>query len=454
MLAARLRPAAAQLLSPRGPLIIVLVILLAYGLAAPPSQTFGSYGLEDLKDILAFGFAFLGLAFRWMAVGDSSEGAETSRRVANLFILFGIFLMHGNVYVAVLGPVACAAIYLFALREGAPSKKPEALRDGRRKHATLRQSLADEWLPMTATLLALLLTEGYENIHGNLEAEVQHTLLALGIAGLLISAATLAGARLVRPDAGVPAIDRRAPAGMRGRPFNLHLSRQTADAFLIPWARLFLLLAAASLQLRRPYHQVMIMGGRAGKRGTETRWPAIASVIEGCGARSVLDFGCAEGWFLRRAVEELNCFGLGVDSYESRVMLGEAARLHAGEERMAIMKGKLTAEEVRDLPLFDVVICLSVLHWVIRAEGLAAAEEYVRALAGRARKALIFEVGAAETFAKRFAEQLPPHASGEDFVRRLLAAAGLTNVRVIARSQDINNAETRLLFVGEPHSSQ
>ncbi len=235
-----------------------------------------------------------------------------------------------------------------------------------------------------------------------------------------------------------------------GRGFPLRLSKGAADRLLLPWARMFLWLAALVLRLRNPYHPVQLRGGRSGKRETETRWAAIAAIIEQYQARSILDVGCAEGWFLRKAAEEFNCFALGIDSYDSRVLLGEAARLHDGVDRVAIMKEKLTPDDVRGLPACDVVLCMSVLHWLIRIEGLPFAQDFVRALAGRAQKALVFEIGEADMYAKKFAKLLAPGASGEDFVRYLMTSAGISNIRVVASSPDINNARTRMLFVGEP----
>ena len=39
---------------------------------------------------------------------------------------------------------------------------------------------------------------------------------------------------------------------------------------------------------------------------------------------TVIDIGCAEGWFLRKAVEEFGCWGIGVDAKPERVLLRHA----------------------------------------------------------------------------------------------------------------------------------
>ena len=48
------------------------------------------------------------------------------------------------------------------------------------------------------------------------------------------------------------------------------------------------------------------------------------------------------------------------------------------------------------LPKFDAVICMSVVHHIIRAYGITSAEEFLRALARRVEKVLIFEIGTAD----------------------------------------------------------
>src|SRR5918996_5737622 len=50
---------------------------------------------------------------------------------------------------------------------------------------------------------------------------------------------------------------------------------------------------------KKPYEPVEIAGRQYdGLRQSESRWQAIASVLSSYEARSVLDIGCAEGWFI------------------------------------------------------------------------------------------------------------------------------------------------------------
>lgn len=201
----------------------------------------------------------------------------------------------------------------------------------------------------------------------------------------------------------------------------------------------------------RPYQPVEIAGRRfANVRDSDGRWQAIAQTLRAYSARNVLDIGCAEGWFIRRAAADLNCFAVGIEASD-RVAVGEFSRLHDRIERVAAIRSFVSASDLAALPKFDAVICMSVVHHIIRAHGLAAAHEFVRALAARVEKVLIFEIGTADESA--WTEHLLELGQGQEvFVRELLARCGLTNIQAIAGSAAYHREVQRLLFSAEPAS--
>jgi 2-polyprenyl-3-methyl-5-hydroxy-6-metoxy-1,4-benzoquinol methylase len=207
---------------------------------------------------------------------------------------------------------------------------------------------------------------------------------------------------------------------------------------------------ACNLSAVKNYEPVEIAGKRfRSSRDTDTRWSVISQVLQGCTAENVLDIGCAEGWLLRRAAVDLGCFGLGIEA-SHRELTGELARLYDGIERIAVLKARVAPADIRKLPRFDAVICLSVVHHVIRRNGLRVAEEFIRALASRARKILIFEMGTSDERKRSWSNQLPDMPEGQEvFVRTLLASNGFTNIRIIGESEAFHGAK-RLLFAAEP----
>jgi len=200
---------------------------------------------------------------------------------------------------------------------------------------------------------------------------------------------------------------------------------------------------------RKSYQPVGIGDKRKeGARDAKTRWEAIAPVLRRYDVRSVLDIGCAEGYFVRRAAKELGCFAVGVEASD-RGTLGALALLYARAERSSLMRAFVTAAELRRWPQFDAVICMSVVHHIMRAYDLEAAQDFIAACASRAARVLIFEMGSGEE--RAFEHALPAEARHQDiFVRALLEGAGLKNVRVIAETRAYHQGATRLLFAAEP----
>jgi len=220
-------------------------------------------------------------------------------------------------------------------------------------------------------------------------------------------------------------------------------------------ARLALALVRMSFRLAkagtRPYEPIEIGGRRyQNARESESRWQAIATTLKDYGARNVLDVGCAEGWFLRRAAADLKCFAIGIEASE-RVLISELARLYDGLERTAIMTALVTADDILALPKFDAVICTSVVHHVIRRGGLAAGQDFVRALSTRANKVVLFEMGTSGE--KDWSGILPKMAEGQEaFVQGFLEDCGLTRIRLIAESEGFRREDQRLLFSAEPRA--
>lgn len=205
-------------------LVFPMLVLAAYASAVPPEEVLGSRDLEHIKDLLAFMFAFLGLTFRALAIAgpqgwrpsDAANGPDLgiSRSplyLANLLILFAIFLMHGNFYVVTFGVIACLLIYVCVMRSGSgvqPSaagsrRLPQQRGTARLPRVALSggfagmrakalQALAREWVTAATVIGLLLLTEVYEDMPGTTAASFKVALLVLSGALTVSSALVLA----------------------------------------------------------------------------------------------------------------------------------------------------------------------------------------------------------------------------------------------------------------------
>lgn len=190
------------------------------------------------------------------------------------------------------------------------------------------------------------------------------------------------------------------------------------------------------------------------KREWEERWRLIKLEIEAYEATSLLDIGCAEGWFIRRAAEDLGCFSIGVDIDNTRLLLGEISRLHDRGERYATIKAKLNVDDIEKLPQFDIVLCLSVVHHIIRIDGVDEACKFINAIGKIARKAVIFEMGTSEEKEMAWAKNMPLMKNGQsDFIKDFLSDAGFKKIRELGSTPSIEKGSNRILFIAEPKHS-
>lgn len=112
--------------------VFPIFVIALFALAAPPTEIFGSGTLENVKDLLAFAIAILGLAVRAAVIGFAyiKRGGRLKRVYAadlvtegmfgvcrnplylgNLLICLAIFLMHGDVLIFALGTGIYILIY-------------------------------------------------------------------------------------------------------------------------------------------------------------------------------------------------------------------------------------------------------------------------------------------------------------------------------------------------------
>lgn len=200
------------------------------------------------------------------------------------------------------------------------------------------------------------------------------------------------------------------------------------------------------------YEPVKISGKMyESKRNWEDRWEIIKNELIKYNSKSVLDIGSSEGWFIRKASEELNCFTLGIDSSRSRVITGDLTRLYDNVEYTATMKGIVNIEKIKTFPKFDTIICLSVLHHIIRHEGVEEAGNLVYELSKKANNNLIFEVGTSEENKADWADAMPDYEYGQSiYYKHFFDNYGMKNIVEIGCTPSIYKDAKRIIFSCEP----
>ncbi len=206
------------------------------------------------------------------------------------------------------------------------------------------------------------------------------------------------------------------------------------------------------LREETPYEPIQLgQKVSAAVREWEPRWLLIRTEIERYGASNLVDVGCAEGWFVRRSAEDLGCFAVGVEMDNERLWPNELSRLHDDVERCATIKARMSPASLEQLPRFDMALCLSVVHHVIREGGLDAGRAFIKSLASRVDKAIVFEMGTSEENRMKWVDKMPPMPDGQAaFLKTYLESAGLVNVRQLGASRSFRREAERILMVGEP----
>lgn len=181
-------------------------------------------------------------------------------------------------------------------------------------------------------------------------------------------------------------------------------------------------------------------------RNCDDRWEMIRESIVTTGSRNLIDFGCAEGYFVRKA-GEMGCFAVGVDRDYNRLGLIEAARMIDKSECSGFILSSIDEQLLSKLPPFDAVLCFSVMHHIIRHNSVEYGLERLRQMRSITRKVFLFDMGQTNEVTTGWAEKLP--YMGEDprpWISNFLKEGGFENVEVIGETDAYKDNVSRYVF--------
>jgi SAM-dependent methyltransferase len=168
------------------------------------------------------------------------------------------------------------------------------------------------------------------------------------------------------------------------------------NAFL-DWLRFRLDTFPRSARLQRvvpPDHQSLPWLDVSGKRaaGSDSRWDAIASMLEQSEARTALDLGCNVGFFTLK-LAQAGIAAVGVESHPTFYRTALYARRKLELANAGFLVLTLAPATVELLPEVDVVVFLALWHHLVRSYGLDEATSMLEAIWRRTRHLLFFETG-------------------------------------------------------------
>lgn len=225
----------------------------------------------------------------------------------------------------------------------------------------------------------------------------------------------------------------KQPAGLRYRLF-IHSLRRISRSF-------------------DAYHPVSLQGTmlQPGQRACNDRWAMIAPLVRSYDVGSVLDLGCAEGYFVRRSAEDFGCFSLGVDGDLSRILVAQNSALLDGVTGAAFALANIDVAFLQRLPGFDAVIFLSVMHHVMYEHGIDYARQLLAEIRTKTRKFLIFDMGQSNEINNKWARLLPDMgADPAVWIADFLRSAAYAEVTKIGETDSYQNEARRSVFLARP----
>jgi cyclopropane fatty-acyl-phospholipid synthase-like methyltransferase len=204
-----------------------------------------------------------------------------------------------------------------------------------------------------------------------------------------------------------------------GSPKKLSLASEVLSRILLP-----------VIAKRKTYQPVYLNGHVVAQGGRESfqRWEQIEKVIEKENIKSVVDLGCAEGFFVRKSVEK-GCFATGVDADKTKLLWAHTTLALDDLENFGFIKMNLTVDNLHLVPAAEMVIFLSVHHHIMYGNGEAYALEFLKKIIEKKPKVVIFEMGQSNEHHYHWAKLLPDMgANPHDWIVNYLKQAGFARV--------------------------
>lgn len=175
------------------------------------------------------------------------------------------------------------------------------------------------------------------------------------------------------------------------------------------------------------------------------RWEYISSVVTD--AESVIDIGCAEGFFTRRAAAT-DAFSLGIDYKQSRIQ--RARERSDSIDGCGFIKWDINPANVTNLPRVDTILFMTVHHHWEKAYELDTAEWMFQVVMDRC-DVLVYEPPGDRPIIKNKNGLLDPADSLEYYTGRLKALYGdsieIRRAQMFEHTEEFKNERGDPVFI-------
>lgn len=206
---------------------------------------------------------------------------------------------------------------------------------------------------------------------------------------------------------------------------------------------------ALPLMAKSKTYQPVYLGGeriRSGGRESDLRWQQIQQIIRQDNIATILDLGCAEGFFVRKAVEA-GCFATGADMDSDKLVWAQTTMTLDGLQGFGFYKQELTPQSLARLPSSDMVINLSLVHHLMYAHGIDYARDFMTAARALTNKVMIFEMGQSNEHHYDWAKKLPDMGDNPyPWIEQFLHDCGFRKAQILCTVRSHKDAAERAVF--------
>ncbi|HEY2775557.1 MAG TPA: DUF1698 domain-containing protein [Candidatus Binatia bacterium] len=192
-------------------------------------------------------------------------------------------------------------------------------------------------------------------------------------------------------------------------------------------------------------------GYTAAARQCEVRWNSIAPVLAASGARSLVDLGCSEGYYVLRAARGGLPFCVGVDFDQRRMFTCTSQFVLQDIAHAGFLMAGVDETLLEAIPTFDAVIFLSVIHHMMYQEGVEYAQRILRLVASKTGKVCFFEMGQSDEHKESWAKKMPDMGSDpHQWIRSFALDNGFSRAEKLSEASSFAGETDRALFALYP----
>ena len=141
-------------------------------------------------------------------------------------------------------------------------------------------------------------------------------------------------------------------------------------------------------------NNIYFVRGSSYERQTDERINVIKSIIDLNEISTYLDVGSQLGYFVYK-INEANSsiIATGIEMNKVSYLYSVFVGILNNSINTSFINSELTADNVRNIPSYDVISCLNVFHHIVHFRGFEEADKIMKDLYKKTNKCLIFETG-------------------------------------------------------------